>query len=197
MNNFREASWTDHVKSLTVQGSSLALAAAEKNDLSWKSYMFDLKKGTLKFLTNVSIDTLPTQANLKRWKKSTSDKCSLCSGRQTSNHVLNICRIGLNTGRWTWRHNNVVKYVVNCIDLGKFSVYSDLPEHTAAGGGSMPPEICITTLKPDIVIQEKTTNNINIFELTCPLIENIEARHLEKKTNMHILLQIWPTSIAK
>ena len=63
--------WRDHVKSLTVQGNTLALAAAEECDLSWKSYMFRLKQGTLKFILNASIDTLPSQANLKRWKKST------------------------------------------------------------------------------------------------------------------------------
>ena len=33
-----------------------------------------------------------------------------------------------------------------------YTVFSDLPEHTAAGGGSIPPEICVTAEKPDIVI---------------------------------------------
>ena len=56
--------WENHVKQLAVQGKFLALAAAEKEDVVWKSYMFDLKQGTLKFLLNASIDTLPTAANL-------------------------------------------------------------------------------------------------------------------------------------
>ena len=37
-----------------------------------------LKSGTLKFMLNASIDTLPTPANLKRWKYTSSDKCKLC-----------------------------------------------------------------------------------------------------------------------
>ena len=53
----------DKVKSLAVQGRNLALAAAENSDLIWKSFMFDLKWGTLKFLLNASIGTLPTAAN--------------------------------------------------------------------------------------------------------------------------------------
>ena len=69
--------WENHVKQLAVQGNFLALAAAEKEDIVWKSYMFDLKQGTLKFLLNSAIDTLPTAANLKRWKKSSSDLCKL------------------------------------------------------------------------------------------------------------------------
>ena len=51
-----------------MQGHNLALAAAEKQDLVWKSFMYDLKQGTLKFLLNAGIDTLPTAANLKLWK---------------------------------------------------------------------------------------------------------------------------------
>ena len=65
--------WEEHARSLTVQGNILALAAAEKEDAVWKSYMYNLKAGTLKFLLNATIDTLPTAANLKRWKKTSSD----------------------------------------------------------------------------------------------------------------------------
>ena len=65
----RRKHWESHVKELTVQGNFLALAAAEREDVVWKSHMFDLKQRTLKFLLNASIDTLPTAANLKRWKK--------------------------------------------------------------------------------------------------------------------------------
>ena len=81
-----------------MQGHNLALAAAEKQDLVWKSFMYDLKQGTLKFLLNAGIDTLPTAANLKRWKKSASDLCKLCRGRQTTDHVLSICKVALDTG---------------------------------------------------------------------------------------------------
>ena len=48
----RRQKWEDHVRSLTVQGHNLALAAAEEQDLVWKSFMYDLKQGTLKFLLN-------------------------------------------------------------------------------------------------------------------------------------------------
>ena len=48
------------------QGRFLALAETEKEDMVWKYYMFDLKQGTLKFLLNACIDTLPTAANLHK-----------------------------------------------------------------------------------------------------------------------------------
>ena len=171
--------WESLVKDLAVQGNILALAAAEKQDIIWKCYMFDLKQGTLKFLLNSSIDTLPTAANLKRWKKSCSDLCKLCKRRQTTEHILSACPVALDTGRYTWRHNCVINYIVNSGDQ-KFTVYSDLPGHTAPGGGSIPPELCVTVQKPDIVILNNNTKEINLFELTCPSEKHIETRHKEK-----------------
>ena len=59
---------SNHAKNLHVQGNLLTLANQEKEDLIWKSSMFQLKSGTLKFMLNACIDTLPTPANLMRWK---------------------------------------------------------------------------------------------------------------------------------
>ena len=56
--------WREHTETLTKQGHFLCLAMLEKSDMIWKSYMFNLKKGTLKFLLNYCLDTLPTQTNL-------------------------------------------------------------------------------------------------------------------------------------
>ena len=181
----------DKIKSLAVQGKTLELALAEKTDFTWKSFLYDLKAGTLKFLANAVIDTLPTNANLKRWKKSPSDKCKLCRGRQTTAHCLNICKVSLDTGRWTWRHNNIVNFVVNNLDTTKYTVHSDIMGHEAAGGGTVPPEVCVTNLKPDITIWDRTHNKFHIFELTCPLDRNIDTRHLEKSNKYaHFLTDI-------
>ena len=54
-----------HTRGLQVQGSILALVTQKKEDLLWKSVMFQLKSGTLKFMLNARIDTLPTPANLR------------------------------------------------------------------------------------------------------------------------------------
>ena len=83
-------SLTTHAESLQLQGNLLALAAKEKVDLIWKSSMFQLKSGTLKFMLNTSIDTLPTPANLKRWKYGASDKCKLYSTPYSSQSVTHL-----------------------------------------------------------------------------------------------------------
>ena len=111
--------------------------------------MFELKKGTIKCLLNACIDTLPTAANLQRWKKSTSDQCKLCKARETPCHILNNCPVSLQNGKYLWRHNKVVNYIIKLVDTSKYTVYSDLPGYTV-GEGSIPPELCITVKKPVI-----------------------------------------------
>ena len=59
-----ELKWKDHIKTLVQQGNFLDITSAQHEDIIWKSFMFDMKQGTLKFLLNASLDTLPTNANL-------------------------------------------------------------------------------------------------------------------------------------
>ena len=56
-------------QSLVKQSNLLALAMEEKNDLDWKSIIFGMKKGFLKFALNSTTDTLPTNVNLVQWGK--------------------------------------------------------------------------------------------------------------------------------
>ena len=56
-------------------------------------------------------------------------------------------------------------------------MFSDLPGHTTPNGGSVPIEILVTPLKPDITILDRRNKTFNIFELTCPLEGNIKTRN--------------------
>ena len=73
----------------------------------------------------------------------------------------------------------MINYIAQCLDTSKYTIHSDIPGHEAAGGGSTPPEVTITALKPDITIWDKENISFNMFELTCPLEENIDKRHIE------------------
>ena len=105
-----ESKLLPHTQTLVKQGHLLSIAALEKSDAVWKSYMFDLKKGTMKFLLNACLDTLPTKTNLLQWGKTTSDLCKLCldanqdlQGRrkETTHHMLKGCKDSLNQQRYT------------------------------------------------------------------------------------------------
>ena len=128
----------------------------------------------MKFRLNSFTNTLPTEDNLKLWGKNFSDKCHLCKNRENTMHCLNGCRIALEQKKFTRRHNNIINYIVNSVDENKFKVYSDLPGYQTSNGGSLPPSMMVTTLKPDIVIVDEINKKTVIYELTVQFERNID-----------------------
>ena len=58
---------------------------------------------------------------------------------------------------------------------------SDVLGHQARHGGTIPPHILVTRLRPDIVVIKKAACEVIIFELTCPWDSNIERSHTLKE----------------
>ena len=180
----------EHIKSLVKQGKFLELTHLERNDATWKGFIYNLPKGTMKFVLNSSIDTLPTRVNLKQWGKVSNDKC-FCGKRQTLNHILNGCRRSLNQGRFTYRHDGVLKYISSCLDKQKYKCFVDLEGEQTSAGGTLPPSIVVSNLKPDIVIVKKSEKTVSIFELTVPGEQRIEAANkLKYEKYEHFLTDI-------
>ena len=50
-----------------------------------------------------------------------------------------------------------------------FVLFSDLAGFQAPHGGTIPPHVLVTALRPDLVILNELSREIIIFELTCPL----------------------------
>ena len=67
------------------------------------------------FLMKSTYDTLPSPANLVRWKVSKESKCQ-CGGYGTLHHILSACPMGL-TDRYTWRHNQLLRVIVEAIEM--------------------------------------------------------------------------------
>ncbi len=70
--------WTSHISSLIQQGAMFRLIDLEENDTLWKSYIFNLPRGALKFVLNSVLDILPTANNLHKWGKRSGSACELC-----------------------------------------------------------------------------------------------------------------------
>ena len=138
-----------------MQGDYLALIMEEENCISWKSYLWDIPQGVLKFAINAGINTLPTFDNLKRWGKRDNDRCPFCGNCQTLLHVLSNCNVSLDQGRYTWRHDSVLRTIINLISprlKTGFTLYSDMPGLQAPHGGTIPPHVLTTSLRPDIFL---------------------------------------------
>ena len=54
-------------------------------------------------------------------------------------------------------------------------------------------DICVTSLRPDIVIFNEQKKTMDIFELTCPLEPNIKQIHSEKENLVYNIC--WSTPI--
>ena len=146
--------------------------------------MWDIPQGILKFAINAGINTLPSLDNLKRWGKRVSDRCPFCNNTQTLLHILSNCGTSLDQGRYTWRHNSVLSSFIEIIRprlLEGFILYSDMPGSTAPHGGTIPPHILVTSLRPDVFIFNESTRTAIIFELTCPWDKNIDRSHSFKE----------------
>ena len=171
--------WHDSIKELVVQGRFLDLVAAEKSHISWRSYIYDLPRGVLQFAVNASIDTLCTNANLKRWSKRGNAKCDLCSeARETLHHVLNNCPTMLE--RYKWRHDSILNFLADQFNTNdKFAAYIDLPGKLN-GISTIPTSILVTTLRPDAVFINNIDNVCIIFELSIPFECNILNTHRRK-----------------
>jgi hypothetical protein len=169
--------WTNHIKGLAVQGRFLEILALEKSHITWKSIIYNLPRGLLQFTINASIDTLATNANLKRWGKRSNAKCDHCGGRETLHHVLNNCQALLE--RYTWRHNSILSCLYKTIKDNispPLEIFADLPGHHP-GNTTIPPDILPTSLKPDMVLLNRPDKTIILFELSVPFETNIEPTH--------------------
>ncbi|XP_065177134.1 uncharacterized protein LOC135806900 [Sycon ciliatum] len=102
------------LKTLQVQGKWLEWTSVMWQDLSWKSLLYGGTGKDLKFLLASTLDVLPSPTNLRRWGNTVVDPyCSLCrTWACTTRHVLGACRVALDQGRYTWRHDNVLGVIV-------------------------------------------------------------------------------------
>ena len=177
---------------LVVQGDLIKLAHSEESDLTWCSAIYSLPRRVLSFAINASIDTLPTFRNLKLWGKKMSSNGKLCGNTQTLLHVLAGCNTMLEQGRYTWRHNCVLNHLETYIRslTNNANIISDLPGRSLSGLTlTIPPEVLVTSSRPDLVIHYPEANVIKIIELTVPFETNIEKEHTYKTNKYATLIQ--------
>ena len=145
------------------------------DDDTWSKTVLSFKDRILSFCLNAIQDTLPHKANLQRWQKSDSSDCPLCGHYQTLQHVLNNCRTALKSGRYTWRHNFVLKLDEHLPTSWAISV--DLPGLPYV----LPSVISNSSLHPDIILWCQKTKKISLVELTVCLEENSTTSSEYKK----------------
>ena len=103
---------------LRLQGNWTRWCNYIQNELSWKHLLVTSPRLT-SFVLGATFDTLPSPTNLKRWHITTEADCSLCSVKVcTTAHVLSGCKVALSQGRYTFRHDSILRVLHN--SLSKF-----------------------------------------------------------------------------
>lgn len=184
-----------HLTDKLVQGRFTEFMSIQEQDPVFRSIMYDLPRSQLSFLMRMTTDTLPTRANLVRWKKVVSPTCTLCgSDKETLNHCLQHCPVATNQDRTKWRHDSVLLHVVKQLKRDKHpaQLYADLPGHALNDNGdTIPPHILATRQRPDLVLVNNQDRTVRLIELTCPADTNIDkARAFKNKRDKHLEIDI-------
>ena len=137
-----------------------------------------IPQGQLSFLLKAGSDTLPTTMNLRRMKTQCDSRCQLYHNPKPTTSVTSpipcSCTEALSQGRYTWRHDSVLKCLCNSLKgyLDQSVVmYADIPGYRFhdAPPSTIPPSLTITSLRPDLVLVSESDQIVQILELTVPI----------------------------
>ena len=209
VNNYVKKQWDEHLSTLEVQGKFGEIVSLESENKTWKKIMLHgLPYGQLSFILKAGSDTLPHPLNLRRLKIQCDSKCPLCQSlRPTTAHILNGCPIALDQGRYTWRHDSILKKILQgiipllCSDS---KLYADIDQWRAEDTppSTIPPNILSTLSRPDIVIVHSRSKQIHLLELTIPTnsqkgLDQARERKLNKPEYNYRFRSYWMESILR
>ena len=142
----------------------------------WRDVRDILPPKIYMFAINYMNNTLRTFDNMFRCARATTDKCLACKiYSQSLLHVVSGCKVHLDEGRYTWRHDSILATLLSSIDgLRDVRIYADIQ------GYPCPTVVTGTLKRPDVIIvyQEKI---VIILELTCGFVTNVEKNHTRKE----------------
>ena len=100
---------------LQVQGQWTRWINHVQQDFSWASLMA-MSANLTSFCLVSTYDTLPSPTNLKRWRITTEAMCTLCRKDVcTTAHILGACKVALQQGRYTFRHDTLLHQVIEAL----------------------------------------------------------------------------------
>ena len=88
-----------------------------------------MEASNISFIIRAVYDVLPSPKNLHQWYGEDST-CPLCPAPATLRHIMTGCKTSLSQGRYTWRHNQVLKSLAAALET-KRSATNSLPPKTS------------------------------------------------------------------
>ena len=107
MNAINEEAMIPHILSLADQSRWTKWDEVIELDLKWKEIMYGMSP-----ILNSVQNTLPHPINLRRWKIDSQAQCGLCGWKNAGlPHILAGCRVALEQGRISYRHDSILKVI--------------------------------------------------------------------------------------
>ena len=110
------------------QGQWMRWEGVERRKLSWKD-LWNMEAYRASFLIRATYDVLPSPANLHQWYGK-DPTCSLCPSPANLKHIMVGCKTSLAQGRYTWRHNQVLKVLAAILESKRMAI-NKLPSLTS------------------------------------------------------------------
>ena len=120
-------------------------------------------------------NTLATLKNMVMWGKAAMDTCLACKeNSQSLLHVVSGCKVHLQQGRYTWRHNSILATLLSNIDgLRDLTIFADI------AGYPCPTVVTGTLTRLDFIIVFQKKSFI-VLELTCGFVTNAKENCARK-----------------
>ncbi|KAK7886737.1 hypothetical protein WMY93_026358 [Mugilogobius chulae] len=111
-----------HTKAVSQgkQGQWVRWEDVEKRKLSWKE-LWGMEAYKASFLIRSIYDVLPTPSNRQQWYGE-DPTCALCPSAASLKHILVGCKTSLSQGRFTWRHNQVLKCLAASLEAKRTAI---------------------------------------------------------------------------
>ena len=171
---------------LTSQGlviSSILKFASQSTTALWSIVHQKMLKNTFNFTLKYLKNTLANRKNLCKWSIVQSSACSFCLQSETLQHIVSSCKMYLEHGRYTWRHDSVLNFIAKSLSvIPDCSLYADLNSFLS------PSIITGSSFRPDLILL--TNDNIlYILELTIGFETNIKINSDRKASKYYPLRQ--------
>ena len=150
----------------------------------WHKAVSRLPKNIYSFVTRYLNNTLANGTNTLKWRTSQTSTCGVCGGNETLGHVISGCKVAMEQGRYTWRHDSVLKSIALALSpiVRPSEIFCDCDPLIFKS----PSIISGNRYRPDLIIKFQQTKLL-ILELTVGYETNLKV-NFDRKQEKYITL---------
>ena len=200
----------EHASTQETQGQWNQLVHLQADEVPFKALTYGLSEATFRWLHKAATDTLPCGSYLRRINRVMNNACNLCGHSPESlKHVLNSCPYSLTSGRYSWRHDSILKFLKSSLSThhsnpDSATITADLPNNYTRPTQStrtIPEDILLTEQRPDLTIINRKIKQITLVELSvCWDQDNAQARARKEIRYEQLIAELeerrWTTSLV-